>query len=101
MNLREFKKMVKAYLGTKDIEFSKTAINEISSGPYVNRRALKEMSNTRVRKAVRGVLDDSIKEYEQRQKKSSRKVVMRDIDVKPALKKKFCSLPPFCKGNTK
>ena len=98
MKLSEYIKHTQSFFSERDIQVSKTAIKALKNERYLNQNLLEEMSEKDVLKNMKILLDDILKIYKSRAEKTARVRVLRDIDVRPVLKKKYCNLPPLCKN---
>ncbi|MHA1428595.1 MAG: hypothetical protein ACTSQI_21635 [Candidatus Helarchaeota archaeon] len=98
MDKAEFVEFVIDYLGSKGITVSSSTGEFMEKTRYVNDNLLKEYNENELKNNIRSVLDEAAKRYEERKSTAKRETKLRDIDLKPVVKKRFCSLPPFCKS---
>lgn len=101
MKLQDYTKFIKSFLDKRKIKASDTAIKAFMSKRYLYQDVLEDMKKKEFLENMRILLDDILKSYESRAKKSARKIALRDIDVRPVLKEKKCKLPPICKFKQK
>jgi len=97
MKTTDYIEHVESLLGEKKIDVSNTAIEILQSRKYFSENLLTKMSKKQALENINILLVDIIKTYEKRAEKSKRKLILRDIDVRPVLIKRFCSLPPICR----
>jgi len=97
MEISEIKKIINKYFYNKNIQVSESAIKTFLSVRYLNMGLLMKMKKEEIEHNFNILLKEVLEKYESRTRYAERKTKVRDIDVKPVLKKKFCSLPPICK----
>ena len=97
MDRDELLKFANDYFEVKGLTSSPSTNDVLISKKYLNEVYLSEMDTKDVKENVKFLLDEIITEYKGRTSSASKPTKIRDIDARPAIKKKFCSLPPFCK----
>jgi len=97
MNEKAFIKYISNYLSDKNVVASSTAINSFISPKYLNSNLLANLDSNSIIRNTDKILNEVIQVYEERTAESIRATKVRDLDVRPVLRKRFCSMPPFCK----
>jgi hypothetical protein len=97
MKKNELGEFATDYLRGEGYEVSSSTTSAMSTSSLVNSDLLDKLDDETIRSNTIILLGDTIEAFDDRKEKSPTVRMIRDIDVRPALKKRFCSLPPFCK----
>ncbi len=97
MKLNEFERIIKNFFKKQEIKVSDYAMRVFESKKYLSRELLDTMVDEEIEKNVDVLLVTVSKSFQQRKKAAKRVIKVRDIDVRPVIRREFCRLPPFCK----
>jgi protease II len=96
MDKEKLEAYVNEYLKSKNLTISPSTEATITSPKYLNETLLDDMDAITLKKNLSVLLDETIIQYRERTGSAKRPTKVRDIDVRPVLKRKKCKLPPFC-----
>jgi hypothetical protein len=97
MEKKDFVHFLVNYFESQNVIPSPTAIDSLTSSYYLNQSLLDTLDRRTIYKNSEKILKEVLRTYKQRTHDSTRKTKVRDVDVRPVLKRRFCSMPPFCK----
>jgi hypothetical protein len=97
MEEKAFIKYVFEYFKLQNVATSSTAIDSLTSPSYLNPNLLQTLARSTIYKNADKILDEVMQTYRKRTKGAVQETKVRDVDVRPVLKKRYCSMPPFCK----
>jgi len=97
MDQKDFAKYLFNYFKNENVIPSSTAIGSLTSSTYLNLNLLNTLDRKTIYENTDKILKEVLQTYQQRTHDSIRETKVRDLDVRPVLKKRFCSMPPFCK----
>ena len=84
------------YFEEKGLTVSPSTSGVLTSGKYLNEKHLSEMKPKEIEANLKILLDEIVTEYKERTSSARKPTKIRDIDARPVIREKFCSLPPFC-----
>jgi len=84
------------YLTSRNLTVSPSTENVITSSKYLNTALLDSMNRDDLKNNLAILLDEAIENHKVRTSSAKRPTKVRDVDVRPVLKRRFCNLPPFC-----
>lgn len=93
----EFVDFASDHLTKQGYDLSQSASEAFQSSRLVNPKLLETLPEQTVRENTVELLEEIASGFEARRAREPRSRKLRDIDVRPALKRRFCSLPPFCR----
>ena len=96
MDKYDILEFVHDYFEEKGLTVSPSTSDVLISKKYLNEEHLSEMKPKEIEANLKILLDEIVTEYIERTSSSRKPTKIRDVDARPAVKKKFCSLPPFC-----
>ncbi len=96
MDKQKLLKFANDYLEEKGLAVSPSTEKVLISKKYFNEKYLSEMDSEKAKQNIKILLDEVITKYEIRTSLSRQRTKIRDIDARPAIRKNFCKLPPFC-----
>jgi hypothetical protein len=97
MTREELAAFARQYLASQGHEVSPSIDSLIATSRSVNPSHFPNLDDDTIRSNAVIVLSETIDEFMGRQRISPTVHKIRDIDLRPAIKRRFCSLPPFCK----
>ena len=97
MTREQLAEFARHYLESRGFEVSGSTPDAIASSRYLNPDHLSTLDDDTIEAGAVVVLSDAIEEFGNRKEKSPTVRKIRDIDLRPALRRRFCTLPPFCK----
>ena len=101
MKLSNYRAHVESFFNERDILVSDNAMRVFTSRRFLNRELLLKMSDEEVVENLRSILNDTLRLYRQRAERYVRPTPLRYVDVMPAIRARFCKLPPFCRAISK
>ncbi len=97
MKEKDFVRYLRELFKERNVVASATALESLTSRSYLNAGLLDSLDQETIRANAEKLLDEVVDAYKRRTETAARRTKVRDLDVRPVLKRRFCSMPPFCR----